>query len=443
MTPLPRALTTYGVSTVLQATWRAMRVLPAIAQVGMVLLLALGTAALALALIGAIFTGMTKLGTRRASSATEQSVAALLDTASAPDECIASMGRGDIAAAEQCLRATLATTLPSGASARAWLALAYVLALREYPVEAAEAYATALRVDCGLRGACVRLGAGLARAGLDGAAELALVAALAVAPAGAPSRMMGTASPEALADSFQAHATYGQMLHRWGRLDDAAYHLRAAVALRPNDAEAHDRYGMALEALGRVSEALSEYELGTRLAPDQPAAHAHLGGLLLRQERLEPAREHLRRATALAPERPTAHAHLATLHLKTGQAQEAWAEASAALAIRPDCIEAHLAMGQASLRLSHLADAERSARQAIELAPARADAFALLGYVLTAQGRPVEALLHFRQALRCAPDFPALLRATADALAQRGLDILAAEERQHALWIEQSAELAV
>jgi tetratricopeptide (TPR) repeat protein len=92
------------------------------------------------------------------------------------------------------------------------------------------------------------LGLAYASAGLLSAAETALERALAQTP-----------------NLFEARVRLGALLLDRGVFTDAEKHLRAAVTLRPEDAEARRGLARALEALGRTADAAAERKAADEL----------------------------------------------------------------------------------------------------------------------------------------------------------------------------------
>jgi tetratricopeptide (TPR) repeat protein/polyferredoxin len=120
-----------------------------------------------------------------------------------------------------------------------------------------------------------------------------------------------------------AHVGLGEILADEGRLEDAAGHLREAVALRPLAAPARYELGVVLTALGRANEAIAEYEEAVRLDPRDPDLLNNLGYLLLESDRLDEAEKRLRQALQLFPDHAAAHFNLGRLLSRRGVDTEA------------------------------------------------------------------------------------------------------------------------
>ena len=74
-------------------------------------------------------------------------------------------------------------------------------------------------------------------------------------------------------------AAYNQrahLLYQAGKLDEAAAACRAAIALRPNDADAHNNLGNVLRLQGLPQEAVAAHRRALEINPDFVAAHSNL-----------------------------------------------------------------------------------------------------------------------------------------------------------------------
>jgi tetratricopeptide (TPR) repeat protein len=132
------------------------------------------------------------------------------------------------------------------------------------------------------------------------------------------------------------HYDLGVALAGLDRRDEAAAHLRTALALAPDLPRAHYQLARLAELAGRPADAEREYLETLRLAPDHALAHARLGLLLAQSGRLAPAAEHFRIVVHLQPGDADAHANLGNVLLLQGQAREALAQYQEALRLRPD-----------------------------------------------------------------------------------------------------------
>ena len=132
------------------------------------------------------------------------------------------------------------------------------------------------------------------------------------------------------------HYDLGVALAGLDRRDEAAAHLRTALALDPDLPKAHYQLARLAEQAGRPADAEREYQETLRLAPDHAPAHAQLGLLLAQSGRLAPAAEHFRTVVQLQPGDADAHANLGNVLLLQGRVRDALAQYEEALRLRPD-----------------------------------------------------------------------------------------------------------
>ena len=64
-----------------------------------------------------------------------------------------------------------------------------------------------------------------------------------------------------------------------GQFSEAESHFRAALAIKPNDADAHRAFGLALAQQGKAEEAVQHLQEALRLEPDEPT-RLQLAGVL-------------------------------------------------------------------------------------------------------------------------------------------------------------------
>jgi tetratricopeptide (TPR) repeat protein/ferredoxin len=120
-----------------------------------------------------------------------------------------------------------------------------------------------------------------------------------------------------------------------GDLEEAAVHLRAAIAGDPGLARARYNLGVVLTVLGRQDEALREYREALRLDPQDADTQNNLGHLLLSRGDHDAAADHLRRAIAMRPDHADAQFNFGRALLAAGRGEEAAAHLSRAAALDP------------------------------------------------------------------------------------------------------------
>lgn len=107
-----------------------------------------------------------------------------------------------------------------------------------------------------------------------------------------------------------AHSNLGMALHRRGQLDRAAQVLRHCIELDDGFHLAHFNLGVVQDELGLAREAEASVRRALQIRPDFVAAHNSLGYLLKDQGRLGEAQASIRRALELDPQDAAAHSNL-------------------------------------------------------------------------------------------------------------------------------------
>ncbi len=132
------------------------------------------------------------------------------------------------------------------------------------------------------------------------------------------------------------HYNLARLEEQRGRLDAAAAHDRAALALDPEAFLPHLTLGRHAARRGHWSEALRLFTRAAQLEPRSPEAWSNLGGVYLATGDPRRARRCLEQALALDPESLPALHNLALLALREGDLPRARALNRRALAIAPD-----------------------------------------------------------------------------------------------------------
>lgn len=122
------------------------------------------------------------------------------------------------------------------------------------------------------------------------------------------------------------HLMLGELALASGDFSRAESEFRAESTLAPRSAVAAYRLGRALSSQGRNAEAMQELQRAYHLSPDMPETSLELAKVLAATNRLDPAIEALRRVLALAPDSSlaeAAHLQLSQLYRRTGRTAEA------------------------------------------------------------------------------------------------------------------------
>jgi len=103
-------------------------------------------------------------------------------------------------------------------------------------------------------------------------------------------------------DDVLAYNNIGSALAEQGELDEAVLYFNKALTVKPDYVTALDNLGKALFYAGNYQEAEFYYKKAIRLKPDYASAHYNLGNLLARQGKIKDAVVHYTRAVNINPE---------------------------------------------------------------------------------------------------------------------------------------------
>ncbi len=141
----------------------------------------------------------------------------------------------------------------------------------------------------------------------------------------------------------------GIIFAQLGRLDEAAAHFLAVIALIPNYAEAYNNLGNVLWKQDKLAEAAERFQQALALRPDFAEAHNNLGSVLVEQQKLDEATARFERAVALRPDYPEALNNLGKALLQQDQIERAIPLFERAITLRPDHADAELSLGMSHL----------------------------------------------------------------------------------------------
>jgi Flp pilus assembly protein TadD len=102
-------------------------------------------------------------------------------------------------------------------------------------------------------------------------------------------------------NNYFMHSKYGNLLRMAGRMNEAMWHLRRAVKIKPNFAISHSNLALAYKDKGLFDEAAQEFEYALKLNPDSAMTHNYYGIMLAEHGMYDLAIEHF--SEALASER--------------------------------------------------------------------------------------------------------------------------------------------
>jgi tetratricopeptide (TPR) repeat protein len=113
------------------------------------------------------------------------------------------------------------------------------------------------------------------------------------------------------------------VLHKQGKLEEAAGEYLKAVELDDSLTSAHYNLGALLYGMGRLKEAEQQYRKVIKLDPKFVAVHNSLGAVLYGQNNLDEAEHHFRKAVELDTQDGLAFNNLGQVLADTGRAKEA------------------------------------------------------------------------------------------------------------------------
>lgn len=210
-----------------------------------------------------------------------------------------------------------------------------------------------------------------------------------------------------------------------GSYRDSETLWRATLRANPAATLAHWNLGRLVEDRGRLNEAIFHYRAALAFEPDNVELLVNLGNALARTGALDEALDCFERAVRKHPRHPTARYNLAVVLESKGDTGRALAEYLAALRELPDpaalrtdfqlqvfrkarlgelSAAVHARLGDLLVRLGNSGEAMARLRAALESGPAPAGVLVNLANLLAGRDRPEEAIALYRKAIEAEPD---------------------------------------
>ena len=141
-------------------------------------------------------------------------------------------------------------------------------------------------------------------------------------------------------NNYVAHDTFGEYLARQGKIEEAAAHFRAALAIRPDDLPANLNLGTYEHGRGNLPAAIERYWMVALHAGDvnlRATAYGNLGSAYRQMGELVKAKQCFETALQLAPDRTMAMAMigLGLIAERNGDPSEAVRQYSRAMSVQP------------------------------------------------------------------------------------------------------------
>jgi protein O-mannosyl-transferase len=185
---------------------------------------------------------------------------------------------------------------------------------------------------------------------------------------------------------------------------EAIKHYREVIGVRPNDSEMHRNLAKALYQSGAVDQAVAEFREALRIRPKDSDAAYSLGNVFLEKGDAKTAIPYFRKAVEANGKNVAGHYNLAIALQRNGDLEEAIAQFRQTLQIDPRNVPAHNNLAITFLKEGKTREAITEWEEALRLQPNNAEMHNNLAVALLDQGRIGEAVREWRETLRLQPD---------------------------------------
>jgi protein O-mannosyl-transferase len=201
-----------------------------------------------------------------------------------------------------------------------------------------------------------------------------------------------------------AHVSLCDLDLREHHLEDAIFHARKAVEIRPDSTDAHSRLAVALSELGQNEEARVHFQKILETHQIRPRVHYNVGTLLLNSGHLDEAILEFQKELQIQPEFVEAHNNLGIAFSSKGEFDNALAHFEKAVELDPHLPKVHQNIATVLLRQGHPDQAIAHLQMELQVNPHSAEAHNDLGIAWSQQGRIDEAINEWQKALQLRPD---------------------------------------
>jgi tetratricopeptide (TPR) repeat protein len=185
---------------------------------------------------------------------------------------------------------------------------------------------------------------------------------------------------------------------------EAIKHYWEVIGLRPNDNEMRRNLGKALYQSGAIDQGMAEFREALRIRPADSDAAYSLGNVFLEKGDATAAIPYFRQAIDANQKNVAAHYNLAIALQRSGQLDAAIAEFRQTLRVDSRKVDAHNNLAIALLKTGKTQDAIAEWEAALRLQPNNAEMHNNLAVALLEQGGVAEAVREWRETLRLHPD---------------------------------------
>lgn len=219
---------------------------------------------------------------------------------------------------------------------------------------------------------------------------------------------------------------------------EAVEQYREIVRLRPNDGEAHRNLGKALSQSGATDEAITQFKEALRIRSNDPDASYSLGNALLQKNELAQSIDYFRKTIKAQPDHAAAHYNLGIALQRSGQIDEAIEEFRQTINLQAQHADAHNNLAIALSKRGQLQEAIAEEQIALRIKPESAEFQSNLASIFLQSGRVADAVARWREALRLQPDklgpqisLAWVLATTSDSAVRNGAEALELAQRAH------------
>ncbi|MCC3471958.1 MULTISPECIES: tetratricopeptide repeat protein [unclassified Microcoleus] len=201
-------------------------------------------------------------------------------------------------------------------------------------------------------------------------------------------------------DSAETCKTLGKALQAQGKLEDARYWYKVAIAHKPDFAEAFANLGTLCASLQQWQEAIDCYQKAIALQPDFAGFYRNLSRIFTQVGQAEPAADCWYQSLIVEPiEIPEEYLDLGNTLLAQNKPQKALVCYHRTIYLNPSCCEAYTKLAEAASALKQWDEAIVNYRKAIKLQPDISEFHYKLGNVLQANKLWRQAEAAYRESI--------------------------------------------